>query len=110
MRLREPGIALFATAAAHIHNRLEEILVCLESGNLLKDAIVAHLFVMISFTSISLMTMEIMCFFGFLFYMTNKRSKICNRVAIVPRYLCTCHEEKVQTLEYAYERPICRSV
>lgn len=44
MRLREPRIALSQGAAAHIHNRLEEILAYLESGNPHKDAIVEHLF------------------------------------------------------------------
>lgn len=44
MRLREPRIALSQGAAAHIHNRLEEILTYLESGNPHKDAIVEHLF------------------------------------------------------------------
>lgn len=44
MRLREPRIALSEVAAAHIHNRLEEILRYLGSGNLHKDAIVEHLF------------------------------------------------------------------
>ena len=44
MRLREPRIALSQGAAAHIYNRLEEILAYLESGNPHKDAIVEHLF------------------------------------------------------------------
>lgn len=44
MRLREARIALSQGAAAHIHNRLEEILAYLESGNPHKDAIVEHLF------------------------------------------------------------------